>query len=247
MMKKTIGLTTFSTLAFFCAGSFLVASEPAAEWTFQGEGPLRDIRGGIEAMQSDANPEGTVSIAAGEVQFLPRMEDGVSRGGTLEVPWDPLVAHFNKGFSIAFVLTYTSLERGEMGKDMGIIDTMRRIPGPFRFGVNQGPNGEKYYVRITTDPTGDPAITITTDRQQTVVGRPVEVLISFEEKEDGKCAVKLFLDGELVKSEEGETYPLFDATDLVIGSYVERGMTQNFFEGSIANLRIYNSPSPAAE
>jgi hypothetical protein len=247
MMKKTIGLTTFSTFAFFCAGSFLVASEPAAEWTFQGEGPLRDIRGGIEAMQSDANPEGTVSIAAGEVQFLPRMEDGVSRGGTLEVPWDPLVAHFNKGFSIAFVLTYTSLERGEMGKDMGIIDTMRRIPGPFRFGVNQGPNGEKYYVRITTDPTGDPTITMTTDRQQTVVGRPVEVLISFEEKEDGKCAVKLFLDGELVKSEEGETYPLFDATDLVIGSYVERGLTQNFFEGSIANLRIYNSPSPAAE
>ena len=59
--------------------------------------------------------------------------------------------------------------------------------------------------------------------------------------------MKLFLDGKLVKSEMGEAYPLFDETDLVIGSYVERGLTQNFFEGSIANLRIYNAPSPLAE
>jgi hypothetical protein len=246
-MKKLIRLTTVTAFAFFCAGSFLIASDPSAEWTFRGEKPLEDVRGGIKAMQSKANLEGTVMIKAGEVLFAPRTDGGVSRGGTLNVSWDRLVAHFNEGFSISFTLTYSSLERGEMGKDMGIIDTMRRIPGPFRFGVNQGPNGEKYYVRITTDPTGDPAITMTTDRQQTVVGCPVEVLISFEEGKDGKCTVKLFLDGKLVKSEMGEAYPLFDETDLVIGSYVERGLTQNFFEGSIANLRIYNAPSPLAE
>ena len=75
-MKKLIRLTTVTAFAFFCAGSFLIASDPSAEWTFRGEKPLEDVRGGIKAMQSKANLEGTVMIKAGEVLFAPRTDGG---------------------------------------------------------------------------------------------------------------------------------------------------------------------------
>jgi len=225
----------------------LGASEPVAEWTFSGNNPLKDAKGGLVGTPAASNPEGSLSSAGGALSFTPRLVEGITRGGTLEMRWDKLVARFQKGFSISFTMTYTSLDRGENGKDLGIIDTAGRQPGPFRFGVNQGPNGEKYYVRLTTDPTGDPNLTMVTDRQPSEVGRPIAVLISVGELKEDQYEIKLFLDDKLIKSEKGTVYPLFEGTSLVIGSYVERGLTQNFFEGSIANLRIYNAPSPLAE
>lgn len=240
-------LTPISLFLFLCAGSILIGSEPAAEWTFQGREPLRDIRGGLAATLGESNPEGTVSITDREVTFVPQEREGELFGGTLEVPWDVLVSSFNKGFSIAFTMTYSTLDRSENGKDLGILDTAGRQPGPFRFGVNQGPNGEKYYVRLTTDPTGDPTLTLVSDRQPSEIGQPIDVLISVRESDNDRYEIELFLNGKMVQRSEGEVFPLFDMTDLVLGSYVERGRRENFFDGTISNLRIYPTPSSNKE
>ena len=220
----------------------LGASEPVAEWTFSGKDPLKDAKGGLVATPTASNPEGSLSSAGGALSFTPRVVEGITRGGTLEIPWDKLVARFQKGFSLSFTMTYASLDRGVNGKDLGIIDTSGRRPGPFRFGVNQGPNGDKYYVRLTTDPTGDPSLTMVTDRLPSEVGRPIDVLISVGELKDDQYEIKLFLDDKLIKSEKGTVYPLFEDTSLVIGSYVERGTMENFFDGTISNLRIQPAP-----
>jgi hypothetical protein len=83
-----------------------------------------------------------------------------------------------------------------------------------------------------------------TDRLPSEVGRPIDVLISVGELKDDQYEIKLFLDDKLIKSEKGTVYPLFEDTSLIIGSYLERGKMENFFDGTISNLRI--QPAPVA-
>lgn len=242
-MTTITRLTTASTFAFLCAGSFLIAAEPAAEWTFQGEDPLKDTRGGLVATLDESGAQGAVEVAAGVVTFRPQGQGAEAQGGVLMIPWSDLVARFGGGFTMTFELTYGSLDRSPEGKDLGVIDTEGKVPGPFRLGVNQGPNGEKYYLRLATEPTGDPLLLLVTDRHPSTAFRPIEVSISVEKLPVDRYRVSLSLDGEQIGSQEGEVFPVFDDTSLVLGSYVEGGRRENFFDGTISNFKIYPAPA----
>lgn len=109
-MPIIIRFPSISAVALFSLGSFLVASEPAAEWDFQGKEPLKDARGGLVAILDESGVPGTVEVVAGAVTFQPKGEGVEAHGGVLIIPWSDLTARCKDGFPSGGILSHAELD-----------------------------------------------------------------------------------------------------------------------------------------